>query len=400
MITEIHATGKTVNDAVAALKAKLSVDSLDDIDWKLVHTEKKGFLFGIGAQPAEVVAYVETPDPVEEKKPQKKAEPKAEKKPEAKKTEKKAEPKKVPEKKAEKPKKPKTPTTEAEVKAAFSFVETLVKNLELNVTANLVTDAENGSAITIAGDDAGMLIGHHGETLDAVQYLANLAANKNIIEQSINIIKIFALFNAIHKTSHYKVAYGITGGKTVNIIENRFSLSCSKLSCNYVAAVFYKRLNYLHILLYIFTYSYIYTHIAGVFYVIAAGIVLVYFFNKFFKHKISSEDIFSFGALKNTLSFKFSVPGWGSSRFFLESIAKIALRCKPCAGSNFAYGKIGILQKLSSMVNSDFRNIFMRRTSRYFFKHSEKMELAHMAHCGIVFNRIIFFIFSVHNLNY
>lgn len=168
MITEIHATGKTVNDAVNALKEKLSVESLDDIDWKLVHTEKKGFLFGIGAQPAEVVAYVETPAPVEEKKPEKKAAPKAEKKPEAKK----------PEKKAEKPKKPKTPSTEAEVKAAFSFVETLVKNLELNVTANLVTDAENGSAITIAGDDAGMLIGHHGETLDAVQYLANLAANR------------------------------------------------------------------------------------------------------------------------------------------------------------------------------------------------------------------------------
>ncbi len=186
MITEIHATGKTVNDAVNALKTKLSVETLDDIDWKLVHTEKKGFLFGIGAQPAEVVAFVETPDPVQEKKVEKKEAPKAEKKPEVKKAEpkkaekpeKKAEVKKAPEKKAEKPKKSKTPTTEAEVKAAFSFVETLVKNLELNVTANLVTDAENGSAITIAGDDAGMLIGHHGETLDAVQYLANLAANR------------------------------------------------------------------------------------------------------------------------------------------------------------------------------------------------------------------------------
>ncbi|MBQ6893375.1 MAG: KH domain-containing protein [Clostridia bacterium] len=191
MITEIHATGKTVNDAVEVLKGKLCVDSLDNIDWKLVHTEKKGFLFGIGAQPAEVVAFVETPDPVEEKKPEAKPAPKAEKKPEAKKpenkkpeakkaekTEKKVEPKKAPEKKAEKPKKPKTPTTEAEVKAAYSFVETLVKNLELNVTANVVSDEENGSSITIAGDDAGMLIGHHGETLDAVQYLANLAANR------------------------------------------------------------------------------------------------------------------------------------------------------------------------------------------------------------------------------
>ncbi len=181
MITEIHATGKTVNDAVEALKNKLAVDSLDEIEWKLVHTEKKGFLFGIGSQLAEVVAYVEMPDPKEEKKPEpKKAEPKAEIKTEtrAKKPEKKPEQRKA-EKKAEpKPKKPKTPTTENEMKAAMSFVEALVKNLELSVSANIVADSENGSVITIAGDDAGMLIGHHGETLDAVQYLANLAANR------------------------------------------------------------------------------------------------------------------------------------------------------------------------------------------------------------------------------
>ena len=191
MITEIQATGKTVNDAVEALKVKLCVDTLDEVDWKLVSAGKKGGLFGIGAQPAKVVAFVETPDPVEEKKPEPKKEaPKAEKKPADKKPEKKADKKptdkKPAEKKAEpkksepKPKKPKTPTTEAEVKAAMSFVETLVKNLELNVTAAVTEDAENENAsmIIIGGEDAGMLIGHHGETLDAVQYLANLAANR------------------------------------------------------------------------------------------------------------------------------------------------------------------------------------------------------------------------------
>ena len=188
MITEIFATGKTINDAVEALKAKLFVETLDEIEWKVVSAGKKGGLFGIGAQPAKVVAFVETPDPVEEKKPEVKAAP--EKKPEVKKEDKKTEAKKAPEakkateakkapeKKAEKPKKPKTPTTEAEVNAAKSFVDTLIKNLELNVTADVSADEENGSCILIAGDDAGMLIGHHGETLDAVQYLANLAANR------------------------------------------------------------------------------------------------------------------------------------------------------------------------------------------------------------------------------
>ena len=189
MITEIFATGKTVNDAVEALKVKLAVTSLDNFDWNVVSAGKKGGLFGIGAAPAKVVARIETPDEKpevkSEAKPEKKAEPikeapKAEKKA---KTEKKAEPKKAEPKKAEKKseqksKKPKTPSTEAEAKAAFSFVETLVKNLELNVTATLGEDAENSACIQIAGEDAGMLIGHHGETLDAVQYLANLAANR------------------------------------------------------------------------------------------------------------------------------------------------------------------------------------------------------------------------------
>ena len=47
MITEIFATGKTINDAVEALKAKLFVETLDEIDWKVVSAGKKG-----GAYPA------------------------------------------------------------------------------------------------------------------------------------------------------------------------------------------------------------------------------------------------------------------------------------------------------------------------------------------------------------
>ncbi|MBQ5833672.1 MAG: Jag N-terminal domain-containing protein, partial [Clostridia bacterium] len=81
MITEIQATGKTVNDAVEALKVKLCVETLDEIDWKLVSAGKKGGLFGIGAQPAKVVAFVETPDPVAETPAPKAEAPKAEKKP-------------------------------------------------------------------------------------------------------------------------------------------------------------------------------------------------------------------------------------------------------------------------------------------------------------------------------
>lgn len=206
MVTEIYATGKTVNDAFEALKTKLGVDSLDEVEWKVVSAGKKGGLFGIGAQPAKVVAFIEAkeepkPEPKPAPKPEHNPEPKPESKPEPKpaqkpaqrseRTEKRPEKKErpqpkpraekapAPEKKSEpKPKKPKTPTTESELKAAVDFVETLIKNLEINVTATVDTDEDNASRITIGGDDAGMLIGHHGETLDALQYLANLAANR------------------------------------------------------------------------------------------------------------------------------------------------------------------------------------------------------------------------------
>ena len=80
MVTEIYATGKTVNEAFEALKAKLGVGDLDSIEWKVVSAGKKGKLFGIGAQPAKVVAFIEAkeeaPAPKEMPKPEAKAEAK------------------------------------------------------------------------------------------------------------------------------------------------------------------------------------------------------------------------------------------------------------------------------------------------------------------------------------
>ena len=81
MVTEIYATGKTINEAIDALKAKLCVSDLDGTEWKVVSVGKKGGLFGLGAQPAKVVAFIEAK---EEEKPAPKAEAKPEAKAEAK----------------------------------------------------------------------------------------------------------------------------------------------------------------------------------------------------------------------------------------------------------------------------------------------------------------------------
>ena len=101
--------------------------------------------------------------------------------------------KKNPEKKAEKKSEPKSEVIpEAELKMerrtvsegedmSFDFVKTVIADIGLNAEAELYACEDGTRRINIVGDDASALIGHHGDTLDALQYLANLAsARKNI----------------------------------------------------------------------------------------------------------------------------------------------------------------------------------------------------------------------------
>lgn len=62
--------------------------------------------------------------------------------------------------------------------AADDFAKKLLENMQID--AEIETElCDNGEyLINITGEEAGVLIGHHGETLDALQYLCNLAANK------------------------------------------------------------------------------------------------------------------------------------------------------------------------------------------------------------------------------
>ena len=60
---------------------------------------------------------------------------------------------------------------------AFAFVEGLIEKLGLTAKAELAENDERVK-IDISGVDVGAIIGHRGEVLDAVQYLASLIANK------------------------------------------------------------------------------------------------------------------------------------------------------------------------------------------------------------------------------
>lgn len=97
----------------------------------------------------------------------------------------------APEKKAEKPVREEKPhvefVTPEEMEYALNFANTLLKNMDLSATAHaeeapadmVVPEGMVYAKIVIDGDDTGILIGHHGDTLDAIQYLANLCASRN-----------------------------------------------------------------------------------------------------------------------------------------------------------------------------------------------------------------------------
>ena len=184
------ATGKTVDEALENAKAGLGIETIDGFNFEIIEYDKKGFL-GFGSKPAKVRIFEEGEDePViakaEEKKPERKenktAAPAAKKPAEKKhndapKTERKNDAPKAKEAPVVE-KKPENVTPIDDNNAALVFVRTTLKNLGITAAAEGYIDEEGITRIVVKGSDATMLIGHHGDTLDSFQYLANLAANR------------------------------------------------------------------------------------------------------------------------------------------------------------------------------------------------------------------------------
>ncbi len=193
MIKEIIATGKDIPEAQENARAALGAGPLDDVNFEVLHAGSRGIFGIIGVKPAQVRAYMELPDP-EERHRRKSEKPRRERPEEEKKQQpakkQKNQQKKNDAPKAEKAKEPAVPEVELklepkEVKEgedmSFDFVKTVISDIGLNAEASLYSCEDGTRRIIIAGDDASTLIGHHGDTLDALQYLANLAsARKNI----------------------------------------------------------------------------------------------------------------------------------------------------------------------------------------------------------------------------
>ena len=211
----IVTTGKTIDLAIESALTQLGLDR-DSVSVQVLAQAKAGFL-GFGAAPAKVQVTYEVPDPVPEKraapksalgsasrsKPKAKPQPKVEAKPEAPKQEvKKGAPKaetkpEAPkaEPKAEKPKAPKTekkeaPKAEPKTYAAAEpgsveekieqFLKGLLEHMGSQAVPHAVKGEDNTYLVDLVGDDLGYLIGRRGDTLDAIQHLANYSINRGI----------------------------------------------------------------------------------------------------------------------------------------------------------------------------------------------------------------------------
>ncbi len=191
----IITTGKTIDLAIEEALAKLGLDR-DSVSVQVLAQAKSGFL-GIGAQPAKVQVTYEVPDLAPEKpvvalSSASRSKPKAKPAPQPKKEEPKPaapvkqpapKPERKPEPKVETPKEPKTYAV-AEPGSVEEKIEKFLKGLLEHMGSNAVPHAWQAEAgvykVEFTGDDLGYLIGRRGDTLDALQHLANYSVGRNV----------------------------------------------------------------------------------------------------------------------------------------------------------------------------------------------------------------------------
>ncbi len=137
MKKEIITTAKTIEEAVMLAVQELGAPDKDKIEYTVLEEPKKG-LFGIGAANAKISA---------------------------------------------------TYTVGGE-QNAIDFIHTLLKNMSIEAEVTVTVGENDDTRINILGESAAVLIGHHGETLDSLQYLANLAANKRVDGKKDTHVKI------------------------------------------------------------------------------------------------------------------------------------------------------------------------------------------------------------------
>lgn len=133
MIREAIAKGETVEIAFTNACRELGVDTTE-AEFEILEMPQKKTFGLFGGSPAKVRAYIEEPDP----EPEVKSSPAQE---------------------------------------AADYLKNVLREMGLPEASVEIHPEEAGAALTLSGEDIGFIIGHRGETLDALQYLASLVAN-------------------------------------------------------------------------------------------------------------------------------------------------------------------------------------------------------------------------------
>ena len=121
----IEKTGKTVEEAIEAALAELGVGR-DQVDYRVLEAPSKPLFGLLGGREAKFEVTVKKIEPIER---------------------------------------------------GRKFLEKIATAMGLQVVISTVT-TDDTVTLNLHGDDLGILIGKHGQTLDALQYLTNLAANR------------------------------------------------------------------------------------------------------------------------------------------------------------------------------------------------------------------------------
>ena len=137
MKKEVIVTAKTEAEAIEKAVAELGAPSVNAIEYTVLEQAKKG-LFGIGACDAKISASYNIKG----------------------------------------------------VYAALDMIQNVVSDMGLDAKVALAKHEGDEALITVDGESAGILIGHHGDTLDSLQYLANLSANRKIAGEKREYVKV------------------------------------------------------------------------------------------------------------------------------------------------------------------------------------------------------------------
>ncbi|MEI6131598.1 MAG: RNA-binding cell elongation regulator Jag/EloR [Bacillota bacterium] len=153
MTNKVEKQGKSVQEAVELALAELKVD-ISEVDVSIIEEGGKGFL-GLGNKTAKVSVCLKNSAAVEEESVQMQADQTEEISGDC--------------------------NGEFADDIAVNFLLGVFSKMGLKVSFNVeVYDEE--ILIDISGDDVGIVIGRRGETLDALQYLTNLAVNRKCEE--------------------------------------------------------------------------------------------------------------------------------------------------------------------------------------------------------------------------